>query len=113
MVARNKLQEAPPYPIEQSLKHFGKNLRAARQYRHLTIAEVAEKIGTGSRAVMDAEKGKPSTGVIVYAALLWLYDMLYQLEEVASPLKDQEKFLLQAAKTNRRVRKRRGLSNDF
>ena len=49
MVARNKLQEAPPYPIEQSLKHLGKNLRAARQYRHLTIAEVAEKIGTGSR----------------------------------------------------------------
>lgn len=113
MVSRNKLLEAPPYPIEQLLKQLGKNLRSARQYRHLTIAEVAEKIGTGSRAVMDAEKGKPSTGIIVYAALLWLYDMLYQLEEVASPLKDKKGFLLQATKTNRRVRKSQGLSNDF
>ena len=40
------------------------------------IADVAKRIGTGPRAVMDAEKGKASTGIVVYAGLLWLYDLL-------------------------------------
>jgi transcriptional regulator with XRE-family HTH domain len=41
---------------------LGGNLRTARLRRDLTINEAAEKIGTGSRAVSDAERGKPSTG---------------------------------------------------
>ena len=61
MVAKNPLLEAPPYPVEQALKRLGENLRLARTRRKLTIEEVAEKIGTGPRAVMDAEKGRPST----------------------------------------------------
>jgi transcriptional regulator with XRE-family HTH domain len=63
------------------------NLRTARIRRRMTIADVAERIGTGPRAVMDAEKGKASTGIVVYAGLLWLYDLLAPLEEVADPLK--------------------------
>jgi transcriptional regulator with XRE-family HTH domain len=59
MVARNKLQSAPPYQVEQALKRMGEDLRTARLRRNLTIAEVARKIGTGPRAVMNAEKGKP------------------------------------------------------
>ena len=37
------------------------------------MGEVAQRIGTGRRAVRDAERGKASTGVAVYAALLWAY----------------------------------------
>ena len=59
---------------------------------------------------MDAEKGKASTGIVVYAALLWLYDMLNQLEEVANPANDKERPILQE---NGRVRKGRRLDNDF
>ena len=43
MAARNKLQSAPPYSVEQALKSLGENLRAARLRRNLTIAEVAGK----------------------------------------------------------------------
>ena len=44
-------------------------LRTARLRRNLTIQDVADKIGTGPRAVADTEKGKSSTGIVVYVAL--------------------------------------------
>ena len=58
MTARNKLLAAPPYPVEQMLKRLGADLRTARVRRNLTIEDMARKIGTGDRAVADAEKGK-------------------------------------------------------
>ena len=113
MVSRNKLLQSPPYPVEQAIKHLGENLRIARIRRNLTIADVAERIGTGPRAVMDAEKGKVSTGMVVYAALLWLYGQLEQLEAVADPLKDEEGISLEAIMSRSRARKATGLDNDF
>ena len=47
--------------------------------------EVAEKIGTGARAIRAAENGKPSTGVAVYAALLWVYGLLSPFTQLADP----------------------------
>ncbi len=55
---------------------------------------------------MDAEKGKASTGMVVYAALLWLYDQLHQLEVLADPLQDEEGLILERGKERIRVRKR-------
>ena len=47
---------------------------------------------------MDAEKGKASTGIGVYAALLWVYDLLEPLEDLANPAKDEQGLTLAAAK---------------
>lgn len=113
MTARNKLLTAPPYAVEMTLKGLGANLRTARLRRNLTIAEVAEKIGTGARAVADAEKGKPSTGIVVYAALLWALDLLDQLDVVASPESDQEGQTLALARERSRARPKTELNNDF
>jgi transcriptional regulator with XRE-family HTH domain len=113
MVALNKLQKAPPFPVEQALKRLGENLRTARMRRNLTLEEAAEKIGTGIRAVADAEKGKPSTGIVVYSALLWLYDLLEPMGSLADPLKDVEGLSHEASKSPQRVRKSGGLDNDF
>jgi len=113
MVARNQLLTAPPYPVDQALKRLGDNLRTARIRRNYTIEEVAEKIGTGRRAVMDAEKGKASTGVGVYAALLWVYDLLQPLDDLANPAKDEQGLTFASAKEKTRARKSAGLSNEF
>lgn len=113
MTARNKLQTAPPYPVEQTLKRLGANLRTARLRRNLTIDDVAGKIGTGKRAVADAERGKPSTGVAVYAALLWALDLLHQLDDVALPERDEEGQTLALARERSRARPKAELSNDF
>lgn len=113
MVAQNQLLKAPPFPVEQALSRLGSRLRTARVRRNLTIQEVAGKIGTGPRAVRDAERGKASTGIAVYVALLWAYDLLSPLSEVADPTQDEQGLTLATARENIRARKRAGLDNDF
>jgi hypothetical protein len=113
MPLSNRLIAAPPYPVEQALKRLGRDLRTARRRRRLTIAEVAEKIGTGVRAVADAEHGKPSSSIATYAALLWVFDLLGGLEAVADPRRDAEGEALSVLREPSRVRQKRGLDNDF
>ena len=117
MTARNKLLTAPPYAVEQTLKRLGANLRTARLRRNLTLDDMAEKIGTGKRAVADAEKGKPSTGIAVYAAMLWALDLLDQIADVAAPEKDDEGQTLALSRERVRARPtagtKTGLDNDF
>ena len=113
MGAPNNLIKAPPFQVETTLKKLGRNLRLARLRRKQTIEEVAEKIGTGVRAVRDAESGKASTGIAVYAALLWLYDLLGPLEDIADPQTDKEGLALAAGNENLRARRSRRLDNDF
>ena len=113
MAAKNKLTQAPPYAIERSLKRLGADLRLARLRRNLTIEEIARKIGTGPRAVMAAENGQSTTGINVYAALLWAYDLIGQLDEVASPARDAEGQTLSRHNHRLRARADSGLDNDF
>jgi transcriptional regulator with XRE-family HTH domain len=113
MVARNQLLAAPPYHVEHAINRLGHNLRTARIRRNYTIEEVAQKIGTGPRAVRDAEKGKASTGIAVYTALLWLYGLDQPLEDLANPVKDEQGLVLAGAKEKTRARKSGGLDNDF
>lgn len=113
MTAKNTLIQAPPYPVEQAIKRLGANLRTARLRRNLTIEAVGEKIGTGSRAVRDAEKGKVSTGIAVYTALLWAYDLLEPMSELADPAFDEEGLSLSLSKDRDRARAKEGLDNDF
>lgn len=113
MAAKNVLITAPPYPVEQALKRLGANLRTARLRRNLTIRSVAEKIGTGPRPIADAEKGKPSTSAAVYVALLWAYDLLDQLSDVARPALDEEGTALSLPHVRSRARVKEGLDSDF
>jgi len=111
--ARNKLLAAPPFEVERALGRLGANLRTARLRRNLTIAELAEKIGTGKRAVADAEKGKPSTGIAVYFALLWALGLLEQAAELAAPEADAEGAARALGQERLRARAKTGLDNDF
>lgn len=113
MVAKNLLSQTPPFPVEQTLKRLGANLRTARLRRNLTIKEVADKIGTGPRAVADAEKGKPSTGIVVYSALLWAYDLLEPMDALADPARDEEGMSLELSSGRIRARATEELDSDF
>ena len=113
MAQKNLLTTSPPYAVEQAVRRLGANLRTARLRRNLTIAEVAEKIGTGPRPVADAEKGKLGTGVAVYMALLWAYDLLESAGDLADPLTDEEGLMLELSQGRMRARKKDELDNDF
>jgi transcriptional regulator with XRE-family HTH domain len=110
---RNALLAAIPYQIETSLKTLGRNLKIARLRRNLTTAEVAEKVGASRFAVADAENGKPSTGIVIYAALLWAYGLIDQFAELADPGRDEEGTALALNEERLRARHRRNLNNDF
>lgn len=88
MSKRNALTTAPPFEVEQSLKALGANLRTARLARNLSIEQAAQKIGVGYRTVATAEAGKPGTAIGVYLSLLWAYDLLGQVHELADPARD-------------------------
>jgi len=113
MKPRNALLGAPPYQVEQSLRKLGADLRTARLRRNLTGEEAAQKIGTSRFAVADAEKGKPSTSVAVYAALLWAYGLIDRLADIADPGTDEEGTRLARSREPVRARHRRTLDNDF
>jgi transcriptional regulator with XRE-family HTH domain len=111
MARKNSLVAAPPHEVRQALLGLGANLRKARLRRNLTVAETAAKIGTGPRAVQDAERGKPGGSVAVYAALLWAYDLLGPFRDLADPSGDVA--ALDREPSRQRARASRGLSNDF
>lgn len=113
MTAKNTLIQAPPYAVDRAIKRLGTNLRTARLRRNLTIEAVGEKIGTGPRAVSDAEKGKISTSMAVYIALLWVYDLHSPLEQLAEPASDIEGLNLSLSKERARSRVTQGLDNEF
>lgn len=111
MAKLNQLTNAPPFAVEQAIRRLGENLRTARLRRNLTIEEVAETIGTGRRAVADAEHGKVTSGVVNYVALLWAYGLLDDLEEVGDPLQDAEGLSLLDGRV--RARPTGDLDDDF
>jgi transcriptional regulator with XRE-family HTH domain len=113
MAKRNTLHTAPPFAIERSLKKLGERLRTARLRRRLTLAEAAAKIGTGIRAVRDAENGRASASIGTYWALLWAYDLLGPTEGLADPAKDVEGIALETRRTRGGSRRTKTLDNDF
>jgi transcriptional regulator with XRE-family HTH domain len=113
MKPRNALLGAPPYEVERAVKKLGAELRTARLRRNLTAAEVAERIGTSRFAVADAERGKPSTSIAVYAALLWVYGLAGRLADAADPGADVEGARLALLRTPLRARQRKNLNDDF
>ena len=113
MTKANSLIKAPPYAVETALKKLGADLRTARLRRNLTIEEVAEKIGVGRRVVADAERGKASTSIGTHAGLLWVFDLLNQLAEVADPDRDIEGQRRAQKHEPRYGRRKKGRDNDF
>ena len=111
MAARNPLLNAPPYEVDAALKTLGANLRVARLLRGLTVYEIGQRIGAGRRAVADAERGKPTTAIAVYVALLWALGLIDHLADVAAPGKDAEG--LARSLTRKRARRKEAIDNDF
>ncbi len=113
MAAKNSLTQAPPFAVEKALKTLGANLRLARVRRGFTMQHAADKIGTGVRAVADAEHGKVSTSVSVYVALLWLFGLMADFELLANPERDSEGSQLARRKEPARAARSGALDNDF
>ena len=78
----------PRYPphdeVSEALASLGARLREARLRRDLSIDALARGLRMTRRTIADAEHGKPSTGIGVYAEVLWALGLLEQLSPVAT-----------------------------
>lgn len=110
---RSSLHSTPPYEVEAALKRLGSDLRTARLRRKITLAEAAERLGVGREVVADAERGKPSTSIAVYAALLWSYGLVERMASLASPTSDDEGLRLAGLDERRRARLGQAPDDDF
>lgn len=110
---RNHLLSNPPYEVEAALRQLGADLRTARLRRNITLVEVAERIGASRQVVAEAEHGKPSTSVAVYAALLWAYGMVGRFGAVADASADAEGLRLANLRERRHARSPQPLDDDF
>jgi transcriptional regulator with XRE-family HTH domain len=99
--------------VEEALRRLGANLRTARLARNIKVEDAAVKIGVGRRAVLDAEKGNPGTSVAVYLALLWAYDLLDPVRQLADPALDAVGLASAVRRERARTRAPRDLDNDF
>jgi len=113
MPQKNFLTKSTPYAVDDTIKKLGQNLRTARLRRNMTIAEAADRIGAGIRAVRDAEHGKATTAVAVYFALMWLYDFLPDQDGFANPDLDVEGKRLARLHEPKRAYSGKILDNDF
>lgn len=103
----------PPYEVEAALRKLGADLRTARLRRNITIIDIAERIGASREVVADAERGKPSTSAVIYAALIWSYGLVDRLATVADPTADEEGVRLASIQDRRHARTPRAMDDDF
>jgi transcriptional regulator with XRE-family HTH domain len=113
MASKNPLLSAPPYEVEAALRTLGSNLRTARLRRNLTLKDLAARLGASRQVLADAEAGKPTTGIGVYAGMLWALGLTDGLLSLAHPDADEEGKLLDAKNSRKAAGKPRKVDDDF
>jgi len=109
----SKIAQSPPAAVEATLRRLGRNIRTARLRRKMPLDELAERIGVSRFALADAEKGKPTTSVVVYAGALWALGLISDLDAVADPDRDAEGKTLERVRSPKKAHRARVLDNDF
>jgi transcriptional regulator with XRE-family HTH domain len=102
-----------PHAVETTLEELGRNLKTARLRRNIPVQEVADRLGITRLAITRAEKGKASTGIAVYAGLLWTYGMLDQLAALAEPARDAEGMALSERRERASTKRAARISDEF
>ena len=102
-----------PDPARMALERLGSRLRIARINRRLRQQDLAEKIGRSRATVIEIEKGSGKVEIEAYVAALSALGQLDALELVADPTLDRDAQALIYSVTERRVRLKKHLDNDF
>lgn len=113
MPVRGHLVKDPPLRVSETIAKLGRDLRTARLRRNISLEEMAAKVGVNRHVIAAAEHGKLTTGIGVYAAMLWAMNLIHQIDPVADPLRDEEGMALSSLDERERAYPSRGLSNDF
>jgi len=79
----------PPPASCRALRKLGEDIRDARLRRKLPLDLVAQRAATSRPTVSRLEKGDPSVGIGIIAAVLQALNLLERLANVADPAQDE------------------------
>lgn len=104
-----------PLPPEVKLRveTLGHRIRAARLHRKFRQVDLAERAGVSRSTIEAIERGSAETAIGAFFRVLWVMGLDRELDLVADPALDQEGAALEFRPGERRVRVRKGPSNDF
>lgn len=103
----------PAVAVELALKRLGENIARARIRRRLKQVELASKAGLTRPTVTRIERGQPTTAIGAYFSVIWAMGLEKEIANLASPDRDEEGKVLEAARQPKRVSDRRSLNDDF
>ena len=109
----SKVAESPPAAVEAALKRLGSNIRTARLRRKIRLEDLAGRIGVSRFALADAEKGKPTTSIVIYAGALWALGLMEDMHRLADPDGDTEGKTLERIRSPKKAHPPKALDNDF
>lgn len=96
-----------PLPVTRSLNRLGQAISLARRRRHLTQADLAERIGASAHTVRRMEAGHPGTALVHFARALQVFGELKKLDQLLDTPQDTIGLTLMNESLPQRVRKSR------
>jgi len=81
--------------------------------RKLRQADLAERTGLSRSTIEAIERGSADTAIGAYLRSLWVMGLDREIDLVAEPALDRDGAALEYDTTQRRVRVRKALGNDF
>ena len=112
-IKRMKTSDIPDDAVVKSLARLGSRIRLARLRRKLRQEDLARQIARTRATVAAIEQGSYTTEIGAYVSALWVLGLLQELELVADPTLDRDGQALEYSPTDKRVRVRRQLNNEF
>lgn len=101
---RSSVLDVLPPKVKRSLRNLGADLNVARRKRGLTVAMVAERIGTAKSTYLRIEKGDPTVSMGTYAMALLVLGFGDALDGIVNPRRDEQGLMLDEERLPRRVR---------
>lgn len=96
-----------PFPVRKSMKKLGEDIKEARIRRRITMELMCKRAGISRPTLMKIEKGDYTASIGVYAKVLFILNLLDNLEEVADIRNDKVGLMIVSSELPKRVRTRK------
>lgn len=105
-----KKTATPPIAVQAQMRVYAENIRAARQRRRLSVAQLATRSGASLRTLHRIERGEPGVAFAHVACVLWAMNLL---PNIADPKTDEEGLRLELRRNRKTSSRHRELLRDL
>jgi hypothetical protein len=92
-----------PLAVETALVQIGKSVRVARLRRRQSAADLASRMHVSLPTLRRLERGDSGVSLGAYLTAMWIFGLLDQISDAASPGADRLAAALEAARLPKRA----------